>query len=37
MGVDVYTGYIPRPHFLSLHATERRWLYVVAHRRAGKR
>ena len=36
MGVDVYTGYIPRPHFTALHKTDKRWIYVVAHRRAGK-
>ena len=28
--------YIPRPHFRPLHASQKRWLLVVAHRRAGK-
>ena len=28
--------YIPRPHFRALHASEKRWMFVVAHRRAGK-
>jgi phage terminase large subunit len=28
--------YIPRPHFLPLHASKKRWMVVVAHRRAGK-
>ena len=28
--------YVPRPHFLPLHRSEKRWMFVVAHRRAGK-
>lgn len=36
MGVDVYTGYVPRPHFVELHDCEKRWVLIVAHRRAGK-
>ena len=32
----VRVPYRPRPHFVSLHQTEKRWVFVVAHRRAGK-
>lgn len=28
--------YIPRPHFVDLHNSTKRWQFVVAHRRAGK-
>jgi len=28
--------YIPRVHFKSLHESQKRWKFVVAHRRAGK-
>ena len=28
--------YFPRPHFRALHASSKRWIFVVAHRRAGK-
>jgi len=28
--------YVPREHFKSLHASDKRWIFVVAHRRAGK-
>jgi hypothetical protein len=28
--------YMPRPHFRALHASEKRWKVIVAHRRAGK-
>lgn len=28
--------YTPRRHFLELHSTTARWIFVVAHRRAGK-
>ena len=28
--------YRPRRHFLELHASEKRWVFVCAHRRAGK-
>ena len=28
--------YRPRKHFLELHASEKRWMFVCAHRRAGK-
>jgi phage terminase large subunit len=34
---DVVTlPYKPRPHFRPLHASRKRWIFVVAHRRAGK-
>jgi hypothetical protein len=32
----VRVPYRPRPHFVPLHATSKRWVFVVAHRRAGK-
>ena len=28
--------YVPREHFKSLHACAKRWIFMVAHRRAGK-
>jgi hypothetical protein len=28
--------YTPRVHFLPMHASKKRWIFVVAHRRAGK-
>lgn len=28
--------YKPRPHFIPLHASTKRWMFVCAHRRAGK-
>lgn len=28
--------YVPRKHFIPLHASKKRWKFVVAHRRAGK-
>ena len=28
--------YVPRPHFVPLHESTKRWMLVVAHRRAGK-
>lgn len=28
--------YVPREHFRALHKSEKRWKFVVAHRRAGK-
>jgi hypothetical protein len=28
--------YVPRPHFRPLHASQKRWIFAVAHRRAGK-
>ena len=28
--------YRPRPHFVPLHASDKRFMFVVAHRRAGK-
>lgn len=28
--------YVPRKHFIQLHASKKRWRFVVAHRRAGK-
>ena len=33
---EIYVGYVPRPHFVPLHASPKRWIFVVAHRRAGK-
>lgn len=33
---DVVIPYRPRRHFRSFHDSEKRWRYVVAHRRAGK-
>ena len=32
----VRVPYRPRPHFVPLHETSKRWVFVVAHRRAGK-
>ena len=32
----VRVPYRPRPHFVPLHTTEKRWVFIVAHRRAGK-
>jgi hypothetical protein len=34
--VEVDVLYEPRPHFLPLHASTKRWMFVVAHRRCGK-
>jgi hypothetical protein len=28
--------YVPRPHFRALHNSTKRWIFAVAHRRAGK-
>ena len=28
--------YVPRKHFVPMHASSKRWIFVVAHRRAGK-
>ena len=28
--------YMPRPHFRPLHNSTKRWIFAVAHRRAGK-
>ena len=28
--------YVPREHFKALHSTQKRWAFIVAHRRAGK-
>lgn len=28
--------YLPRPHFRALHNSTKRWIFIVAHRRAGK-
>jgi phage terminase large subunit len=37
MSDDAITiGYRPRKHFRPFHASQKRWRYVVAHRRAGK-
>ena len=32
----VVLPYMPRRHFVPLHNSKKRWIYVVAHRRAGK-
>ena len=32
----VEVPYLPRKHFRALHASEKRWMFVCAHRRAGK-
>lgn len=32
----VVIPYVPREHFKALHASTKRWKFVVAHRRAGK-
>jgi hypothetical protein len=32
----VRVPYRPRAHFIPLHETHKRWIFVVAHRRAGK-
>src|SRR5678816_929837 len=32
----VVIPYTPRVHFRSLHDSQKRWKFVVAHRRAGK-
>ena len=32
----VVLPYKPRPHFIPVHASQKRWIFVVAHRRAGK-
>jgi phage terminase large subunit len=34
--VRIELPYTPRRHFLPLHASKKRWMYVVAHRRCGK-
>lgn len=34
--VQVVIPYTPRKHFIPLHMSEKRWKFVVAHRRAGK-
>ena len=36
MNDAVTIGYRPRRHFRAFHASQKRWRYVVAHRRAGK-
>ena len=33
---EVVLPYKPRPHFIPVHASKKRWIFVVAHRRAGK-
>ena len=35
-GEAITIGYRPRAHFRPFHASQKRWRYVVAHRRAGK-
>ena len=34
--LEIVLQYKPRTHFIPLHESPKRWLYVVAHRRAGK-
>ena len=34
--LEIVLQYKPRAHFVPLHESPKRWLYVVAHRRAGK-
>jgi phage terminase large subunit len=36
MSDAITIGYRPRSHFRPFHASQKRWRYVVAHRRAGK-
>src|SRR5215831_6626150 len=36
VGSIIDLGYVPRPHFVPLHGCRKRWIFVVAHRRAGK-
>ncbi len=36
MNANVYIGYTPREHFLPLHNSKKRWIFVTAHRRCGK-
>src|SRR4051794_29463523 len=36
MSDAITIGYRPRSHFRPFHASNKRWRYVVAHRRAGK-
>jgi hypothetical protein len=33
---DILIPYKPRKHFVDLHASQKRWMFVCAHRRAGK-
>ena len=33
---EIVLPYKPRPHFAPVHASTKRWIFVVAHRRAGK-
>ena len=33
---SIVIPYLPRKHFRALHDTEKRWVFVCAHRRAGK-
>jgi phage terminase large subunit len=32
----IQVPYLPRPHFRALHASTKRWIFLCAHRRAGK-
>src|SRR3954462_5572549 len=36
MSDAITIGYRPRSHFRPFHASQKRWRFVVAHRRAGK-
>jgi phage terminase large subunit len=33
---QIQIPYLPRPHFRALHASQKRWIWVCSHRRAGK-
>jgi phage terminase large subunit len=33
---EILIPYRPRRHFVAMHASEKRWIFVCAHRRAGK-
>lgn len=36
IGSEIEVPYLPRKHFRPLHASQKRWMFVCAHRRAGK-
>jgi len=33
---EVALDYVPRPHFVPVHNSDKRWIFITAHRRAGK-
>ena len=33
---EIVLHYKPRPHFIKVHASKKRWRFIVAHRRCGK-